>query len=106
MAGGLRIISGEVNGGVLDGASSWIVHVGNCERVIKPLLISNDAGYVVEIAECTWKEKLEYAGVPALEPNDIQVVVRQNPGAVGPHSLIPDYPDLSDVKFQIVAIVH
>lgn len=100
------MISGEVSGGVVGSLGEFDIHVGNCERVIKPLLISNDAGYVVEIAECTWVEKPGYTGVPALGPNDIRVVVRQNPGAVGPHSLVPQYEDLSDVEFQIVAIVH
>lgn len=104
LAGGLRIVSGEVSGGVLSAGSSFLVHIGNIERLIKPLVISNDAGYVVEIAECSWLEKpgIAYGG----GPNDLTVVVRQNPGVVGPHTLVPAYEDLSDVEFQIVAIVH
>lgn len=106
LAGGLRIISGEVSGGVLDGNSGFTVHMGNIERIIKPLLISNDSGLVVEVHDCVWVMKMGYANVPVLAPNDLYIVVRTNPAAAGPHVLAAAYADLSDVEFQIVAIVH
>lgn len=111
LAGGLRLISHCVMGEELDVNSGFIVEVINIERVIKPLVISNDHGYVVEIEDCTWKEKLGYTGTPVLTPNQIHVVVRGHPhpipGVDGyPHSLLPAYSDLSDVKFEIIAVVH
>ncbi len=103
------MISGEVSGGVVGSLGEFDIHVGNCERVIKPLSISNDAGYVVEIAECTWADKAGYTGAP-MDPNAIRIIVRGHPHTPGvpgyPHSLLPQYTDLSDVEFQIVAIVH
>jgi len=109
LTSGLRIISGDISGEVLDGNSSFIAELGNVERIIKPLVISNDAGYVVEITECSWLEKTPGAA-PALAPNQLRIVVRghpHTPGANGyPHSLLPAYTDLTAVTFQIVAIVH
>ena len=109
LAGGLRIISGDISGEVLDGNSSFVAELGNIERIKKPISISNDAGYVVEITECNWLEKTPGAA-PTLAANQLRIVVRghqHTPGAAGyPHSLVPAYTDLSAVTFQIIAIVH
>lgn len=110
LAGGLRLISHKLSGEELDVNSGFIAEITNIERIIKPLLISNDSGYVVEIEDCTWKEKLGYTGTPALAPNQIHIVVRGHPNTPGPngypHTLLDPYDDLSGVTFEIVAVVH
>lgn len=94
LAGGLRKIVGTFHGAALDANSSFTVHVGNIERIVEVLQISNDSGYVTEIAECT------------IVRNNLNIVVRQNPAGAGPHALVPMYTDLSGVEFRAVIVVH
>ena len=116
LAGGLRMITCCIHPAArLDGNSAFRIHLGNIESIIKPISITTDQGYVVDIEECIWKNKLPlgpaYRAVAALlDPNELYIVVRAHPAPIGadgyPHSKFTEYKDLTAVNFQIVAIVH
>ena len=98
LAGGLRMILGHFAGLAVDGNSQFQVNVGNCERIVTIIRIGNDEGYPVDPCECSFVR------------NRLTITVRGHPHPIGadgyPHSLLPQYTDLSDVTFCALLIVH
>jgi len=105
LGGGLRIIRGYADGVVLDGNSEAVINIGNCERVIWALDISNVNGFPIMIADCRWLEKQPPAiaeAPPALMPNSIIIVVRCGSAICNPHGLATAYANIGRVWFTLV----
>ena len=106
LGGGLRIIRGWANV-VLDANSEAVINVGNCERVLWALDISNVNGFPINIDDCRWLEKQPPAiaeAPPVLMPNSIIIVVRCGSATCTPHGLAAAYTNIDRVWFTL--IVH
>lgn len=102
LAGGLRIIRVTQDDVELDVNSQFTVHIPKCERVIQPLVISSELGYIAEIAEALWVGK---TGFPAAAgPNDLVVTVRCCAAVCNPHGVEAAYTEVGD--WEIIVIVH